>query len=192
LGRRGGLSLRQLFFVFFKGGLAFGGGVAMMAVLEEELVTRRRLMSREEFLAIYSIGRIAPCGTMTALAVALGHRFGGHRGIAAAIGGMLLPGFLSTIVLTAAYRELAHGPALGYVSVTLVPAAVALILVAALRLGRGLYRPSMDLVLATAALVGLLAFGISPALLLVAGGLIGAVVFRAPAPAAAAAKGDKT
>ena len=185
-GRQGGLSLRQLFVLFLKAGLAFGGVLAMMAILEEELVTRRRLLTRPEFLAIYGIGRVAPCGTMTALAVAFGYRFGGHRGIAVSVVGMVLPGFLSTVALTAAYHELAHGPALGYVAVTLVPAAVAFILVAALRLGREVYRPSIDLVLAVAGLVGLLAFGISPALLLVAGGVIGAVALRAPLPAPAA------
>jgi chromate transport protein ChrA len=40
----------ELFLIFLKAGLAFGGGLGILAVLEEELVTRRRLVSREEFL----------------------------------------------------------------------------------------------------------------------------------------------
>jgi chromate transport protein ChrA len=40
----------ELFLIFLKAGLAFGGGLGIIAVLEEELVTKRRLVSREEFL----------------------------------------------------------------------------------------------------------------------------------------------
>jgi hypothetical protein len=56
---------RVLFGVFFKAGLAFGGGLGILAVLEQELVTRRRAVGREEFLRLYGLGRIVPSGTMT-------------------------------------------------------------------------------------------------------------------------------
>lgn len=60
-----------------KDGLAFGGGVGILAVLEEELVTRRGAISRENFLTYYGISRIVPSGSMTALAVAFGYGLGG-------------------------------------------------------------------------------------------------------------------
>jgi chromate transport protein ChrA len=44
-------------------------------VLEEELVRKRRVVSRDEFLTIYGIGRVVPSGTMTALAVAQTQQF---------------------------------------------------------------------------------------------------------------------
>src|SRR5262249_451119 len=72
----GGLTRGELFRVFMKAGLAFGGSLGMVAALEEELVHRRRLVGREDFLATYALGRVVPCGTNTALAVAFGHRFG--------------------------------------------------------------------------------------------------------------------
>jgi chromate transporter len=174
-GGRGSLSLAQLFLIFFKAGLAFGGGLAILAVLEEELVTRRRLIARDDFLAIYGIGRIVPSGTMTAVAVALGHRFGGHPGVAVALAALVLPGFASTVALAAAYAELAHGPVLSYLSATLLPAALALILVSTVRLGREIFRPSLDLALAAAGLVGAELLGLGPALLLIAGGVVGAI-----------------
>lgn len=176
---RGGssLSLAQLFVVFLKAGLAFGGGLAILSVLEDELVQRRKVIGREEFLALYGIGRIVPSGTMTALAVAYGHRFGGYPGTAIALIALVLPGFISTVALAAAYGALARGPVLDYVGVSLLPAALALIVVSAMRLGREVFRPSLDLVLAIAGLVGAKLFGWSPALLLIAGGVMGALVY---------------
>src|ERR1700682_1604294 len=74
----------ELFSIFLRAGLAFGGGLGILAVLEEELVDKRRVVTREEFLAIYGMGRIVPSGTMTALAVAYGYMFAGMSGQAIA------------------------------------------------------------------------------------------------------------
>ena len=74
------LTKGELFYIFLKAGLAFGGGLGILAVLEEELVDKRRAVTKEEFLTIYGMGRIVPSGTMTALAVAYGFKFGGLPG----------------------------------------------------------------------------------------------------------------
>jgi chromate transporter len=83
-----------LFAVFFRAGLAFGGGLGILAVLEDELVVKRPVVSREDCLAIYGLGRLVPSGTMTALAVAYGHRFGGPLGTVVALVALALPAFL--------------------------------------------------------------------------------------------------
>jgi hypothetical protein len=46
----------DLFSIFLRAGLAFGGGLGILAVLEEELVGKRRAVTREQFLACYSNG----------------------------------------------------------------------------------------------------------------------------------------
>lgn len=74
------LTRGELFSIFFKAGLAFGGGLGILAVLEDEIVNKRRAVSRDEFLTIYGIGRVVPSGTMIALAVAYGYKFGGMSG----------------------------------------------------------------------------------------------------------------
>ncbi len=172
------LTNRDLFTIFFKAGWAFGGGLGILAVLEDELVTRRQAVSRDEFLAIYSMGRIVPSGTMTALAVAYGYRFGGLAGTVVALIALVLPAFLLTIGLTIAYTSLKDSPWLTLLPVTLLPAAVALIVAAALNLGKHVFRPSVDLVLAVSAFVGAFVLGINPSILLVLGGLVGVLVFR--------------
>ena len=167
------LSHRDLFWIFFKAGMAFGGGLGILAVLEDELVAKRRVISREEFLTTYSIGRIVPSGTMTALAVAYGHKFGGYIGTVVALVALVLPAFLLTILLTLGYRYLRTGAFLKLLPVTILPAALAFILAAALKLGKDIRRPSLELLLAAATFAAALFLHLNPSILLLAGGVIG-------------------
>ncbi|HEX2914340.1 MAG TPA: chromate transporter [Chloroflexia bacterium] len=172
------LSYRDLFVIFFKAGLAFGGGLGILAVLEDELVTRRKVVSREDFLANYALGRIVPSGTMTALAVAYGYRFGRWFGTAITLTALVLPAFIITVVLTVAYNVIQGSPIFDLLPVTLLPAALALIVAAALKLGKDVFKPSLDFVLAALAFIGAYVFNLNTAVLLLAGGIIGIFLFR--------------
>jgi chromate transporter len=167
------LSCWDLFVIFFKAGLAFGGGPGILAALERELVGKRKVVSRAKLLTTYSLGRLVPTGTMTAVAVALGHQFRGWLGSAVAVLALVLPSTLVTLLLTAAYRSLRDGPALRLLSAVLLPAALAFILAAALKFGKDLLRPCGELVIAVAACVAAVAIGWHPFLILLGGGLIG-------------------
>jgi chromate transporter len=115
---------------------------------------------------------------MTGVAVAYGYRFGGIPGTMAALAGMVLPAFTLTVLLTVGYSALRASPAFALLPVTLVPAAVGLIVVTAARLGQDVFKPSRELVLAAAAFALALFADANPAAVLVAGGAIGAFVFR--------------
>lgn len=176
--RQATVGLWDLFVIFFKSSLAFGGGLGIVAIMEDELVHRRRLVTREEFLTIYAMGRITPSGTMTALAVAYGYRFRGWTGTVVALVALVLPAFVLTVALTIAYQYLAKSPLLVLMPVTVLPAALALIVTAAIRLGRDVFRPSIELVVAVAALVAVVFFHQNSSLLLVLGGVAGALIFQ--------------
>lgn len=172
------ISLRALFWMFFKSGLAFGGGIGIVSELEADLVEKRRAMTRQDFLAIYGIGRVVPSGTMTAMAVACGYRFHKLPGTFVTLVAMILPSFVLTMGLTVAYVQLHGSPFFDLLTATLVPAALALILVSAIRLGQDMFHPSIELLLGAAAITGVVVFGINPSILIVVGGLIGAFTIR--------------
>lgn len=173
----GQLTLGQLFLIFVKAGFAFGGGLGILAVLESELVERHRVIDREEFLATYGLGRIVPSGTMTALAVAFGHRWGGQVGVLVALSGLTLPAFVLTVILTMLYSVVRETDLLSWLEVSVLPAALALVVASAIKLGNNVFRPSYDLLLALLAFVAAL-LGINTALLLLLAGVAGGVVFR--------------
>jgi chromate transporter len=168
----------ELFSIFFKAGLAFGGGLGILAVLQEELVDKRRAVTKEEFLTIYGIGRIVPSGTMTALAVAYGYKFGGLSGTVIALTALSLPVFVLTIALTIAYHYLRNSRLFDLLPVTIMPAALALIVVAALKLGKDVFRPSRELIFAGTAFALALFLRLNPAIILMAGGVLGGFVLR--------------
>jgi chromate transporter len=172
------VSSRDLFSIFLKAGMAFGGGLGILAVLEEELVTRRKALSREDFLTYYGIGRIVPSGTMTALAVAYGYRLGGFWGTVIALAAMVIPAFVITVLLTVLYETFESTNFLAWLEVSVLPAALAMILAAAFKLGKDIFRPSAEFVLAASAFVSVFFFDLNPALVLIAGGLLGILIFR--------------
>jgi chromate transporter len=177
--QRGTLVTRgELFSIFLKAGLAFGGGLGILAVLEDELVGKRHAVTKEEFLTIYGIGRIVPSGTMTALAVAYGYKFGGLSGTVIALTALSLPVFVLTIALTIAYHYLRNSRLFDLLPVTILPAALALIVVAALKLGKDVFRPSRELLIACAAFALALLLRLNPALILLVGGALGAFVLQ--------------
>ena len=172
------LSLAQLFGIFFKAGCGFGGGLGVLALLQEQLVTLRRILPDKELMTLWSIGRLMPSGTMTAVAVAVGYRLCGFIGTVVALIAMIVPGFICVVVLTIAYGYLAHGAVLEYIDATLLPAALGIVWISAIRLGRPLFRVSLDIVFAIVACLLLLITHMNPAVMLVIGGFAGAVLLR--------------
>jgi chromate transport protein ChrA len=116
---------------------------------------------------------------MTALAVAYGDRFAGLSGTVISLTALVLPALVLTVALTAVYGPLQRQAWLAeLLPVTILPAALAFIVVAGVRLGREVFRPSRELVLAAAAFAGAAVLHLSPVLLLLGGGVAGTVLFR--------------
>jgi chromate transporter len=172
------VGLGELFLLFLRLGFSFGAGTGMSAVLQEELVRKRQAVTRADFMIMYGLARLVPSGSMTALAVAVGYRYQGLLGTAVVLVAMIAPAFVLTILLTLAYTMLAGSPALRVVNLTLVPAALAVVVVSTFKLGQEFFTPSVELVLAVSAAACVLLLNVNPSLLLVIGGLVGAFVIR--------------
>jgi chromate transporter len=171
------VSYRELFGIFLRAGLALGGGPGILAALQEELVSKRQLVSRQDFLSTYALARIVPSGTSMSLAIAYGYRFRGLPGTLLAVGALISPGVLITLLLTLAYTQLQGRPILGVLAVTVIPASLAFIVASAVKLGKDVFRPSFELILALTAFVAVSAFHVHPALVLVGSGVAGAILF---------------
>jgi chromate transporter len=172
------VGLWALFLLFLRAGMIFGGGLACTAVLLQDLAERRKALARSHFLALYGLARLIPSGTTTALAVGLGHLFGGFPGTVVALLGIALPSLIPTVALTIFYESVRGSAWLDLLPVTLLPAAVALLASAVLSLGKEVAKPTLEPVFAAVAFAGALALGINPGVLLVLGGLLGALLLR--------------
>lgn len=75
---------RELFGTFFKiGAFTFGGGYAMVALLEHEFVEEKRWLTREEFLDMVAIAESTPGPVAVNSATYIGYKLAGVAGAAA-------------------------------------------------------------------------------------------------------------
>ena len=86
--------LGQLFLTMLKIGLfTFGGGYAMLALLESELVTRRKWMEKDEFLDVAAIAESTPGPIAINAATYVGYKRAGLTGALAATADICIPSF---------------------------------------------------------------------------------------------------
>jgi chromate transporter len=89
------IKLWQLFAAFFKIGMfTFGGGFAMIAIMENEFVTKRNWITKEDIMDMVIVAESTPGGVAINAAIFIGHKVGGF--LAAFIGaiGIVLPSYL--------------------------------------------------------------------------------------------------
>ena len=87
--------LRQLFGTFFKiGAFTFGGGWAMISIIEREIVTKYHWVRREEFLDLLAVAQSLPGILAVNIAVSVGDSLRGKRGSVAAALGTIMPSFV--------------------------------------------------------------------------------------------------
>lgn len=172
------LSSFEVFRIFLLAGLTFGGGLAIVAVLERELVATRRAISREDFLTYYALARIVPTGTQTALAVSLGNHLAGLPGSLAAVAGIATPALITIMALVIFLGAAQSSAAAQILPRTVLPAALALIAVGAVSMGKDLVGRWPETLLAAAAFLAAWFLELSPGVVLLLGGLIGIALFR--------------
>lgn len=99
-------SLETLFFTFFKIGLfTFGGGYAMIALLEEEFIQRRKWLDKNEFLDMTAIAESTPGPVAINSATYLGYKLAKVPGAATATVAVCLPSFLIIYAISLFFEQ---------------------------------------------------------------------------------------
>lgn len=90
----------QLFSSFFKiGAFTFGGGWAMISIIEREIVDRHHWIERNDFLDLLAVAQSLPGILAVNIATAVGDKLRGVRGSAIASIGTILPSFLIILAI---------------------------------------------------------------------------------------------
>ncbi len=102
-------SLTDLFWSFTWLALQGFGGV--LAVVQRELVEKKRWLTNEEFIEDWAVAQIMPGPNVVNLAVMIGERYFGWRGAVVGVCGMLAFPMLIVIALTVVYSQFSNHPA---------------------------------------------------------------------------------
>lgn len=171
--------LLKIFYVFAKVGImAYGGGPSMIPLVQIEVVDNAGWMSLTEFMDTLAMGYSLPGPIATKMAAAIGYKMSGIKGALSALVGIVLPSTILMLVLVIFFMHMKDHPLFGAMMKGIRPVILALLaLVVYHMLPKSVVSP-MTGVIALASLAIMIFFKIHPAFLIIAGGVIGAILFR--------------
>jgi len=165
--------LSEVALLFFKLGLiAFGGPAAHIAMMEDEVVTKRQWMSREHFLDLVGATNLIPGPNSTEMAIHCGFHRAGLAGLITAGVCFIFPAVTLTGLLAYIYVQYGQLPAIEPFFYGIRPAVLAVILGAVLKLGQKALKGWELGVIGAGVIVSVL-LGISEIAAILGGGLIG-------------------
>lgn len=155
------------------GAFTFGGGYAMIPVIQHEVITRRGWIAEQEFIDLLTLAQTAPGPISLNTAVFVGYKCRGFLGALMAILGVILPSFIVILGVAIFFSEIRDNKWVDAAFKGMRPAVVALIVAPIVGLARGMHWAKMAVAAAVALIVWY--FAISPVWFLVAGAVVGVV-----------------
>jgi len=159
------------------GTIAFGGPAAHIAMMEDEVVRRRRWLTREEFLDYLGATNLIPGPNSTELAIHIGRERAGWAGLLVAGACFIFPAACIVAAIAWGYVRFGALPAAAGILYGVKPVVIAVVVQALLGLGRAALKTRGLIVLAVAATVAVIA-GVNELAVLFGAGAV-AVVARA-------------
>lgn len=165
-------SLRDLAQLFLRlGTTAFGGPAAHIAMMQDEVVERRKWMTRDEFLDLLGAANLIPGPNSTELAIHVGHRQRGWPGLLVAGVCFILPAMVIVTLVAWAYVRYGSLPQVSGILYGVKPVIIAIVLQALWSLGRTAIKTKL---LAIVFVVGavLTVLGVHELIVLFGGGVV--------------------
>jgi chromate transporter len=172
-----GKNITELITLFLKlGTTAFGGPAAHIAMMEEEVVNRRRWLTRQHFLDLVGATNLIPGPNSTEMAIHIGYIRGRIPGLIAAGLSFILPAVIITGILAWIYVNLGTLPQATTFLFGIKPAVISVVLVAVVRLGKTAAKNIRLTIVGIGVAVGSL-IGMNEVVVLLIGGIIGIVLY---------------
>jgi putative chromate ion transporter len=152
--------LARMFLSYLRvGATGFGGPMALIGLLQEQFVERRKAVGSAEFAEGVAIGQILPGPIAVDAAIYVGYRLRGWLGAMAGAVGLVLPPFVIMLILTPLYFRFGRVPEAQGFFAGIRPAVVAVIAAASWRLGKRGLKDTSGYVIAGLAMALSLLFG---------------------------------
>lgn len=170
--------LTEVFLLFGKlGFIAFGGPAAHIAMIENEVVSKRAWMNREHFLDLVGVTNLIPGPNSTEVVMHCGYQRAGTVGLFVAGLSFILPAILLTVILAHFYALYGKLPEIQPFMFGIQAAVLAIILDAVLKFGQKAFKSGKLWALGFLVLLGAV-YGISEIILVLMAGIIGIMLLR--------------
>lgn len=169
-------SLKEVAFVFFRlGCIGFGGPAVHIAMMEEEVVRKRKWFSQEHFLDLVGATNLIPGPNSTEMTMHCGHERAGWKGLVVAGISFIFPAVIITAIFAYAYQQYGKLPEVEPFIYGIKPAIISVIFSLMISLARKALK-SIELAIIGIIAAGLVFYGMNEILILFGGGLMGILI----------------
>ena len=157
------------------GAVSFGGGYAMIPIMEQEFVHKNKWVDGADILDIFAIAQSVPGVIALNTSTFIGYRVAGLPGAIVASFGVSLPSFVIISILSGFYMQFKANPIVNAAFAGIRACVVALVFTAVLKMGESAVKDIFGWIIALAGLIAIAFFGIQAIWCIIAGGVIGAI-----------------
>ena len=169
----------QMFISFFKiGAFTFGGGYAMIPIIEEEVVNKRKWITKEEFMDILVVSQSFPGAMAVNCSTFVGYKIGGIIGGIMGLLGVVLPSFIIILIVAAFFMQFRNNYYVDLVFKGISAAVPILVLAGVISLSKGVEKNIRNGIIIVIALIALIFFRVNPVIVIIVAAIYGAVFLR--------------
>ena len=169
--------LIELFISFLKiGAFTLGGGYAMLPLIQQEIVEKKKWIDANEFLELLALAQSAPGPVAVNTAVFVGYKVKGLAGIAATVIGCILPSFVILLIIAMYLKDFRKYHTVEAAFKALRPAVVALILVPGITNARRFKKSVLPYAIAIISGILVARFAVSPVYIIISAAILGLVM----------------
>lgn len=170
-------TLIDLFFTFCRiGGLTFGGGYAMLPIIQKEIVEEKKWATEEEVLDYYAVGQCTPGIIAVNTATFIGYKVHGIIGAIVATLGVVFPSLIIITIIAALLKNFANYSIVQHAFSGIRVVVIALIVSAILKLAKTSIKNSTTLIIAIIAFILVAFVNLSPIYIVITAACIGLIL----------------
>lgn len=159
------------------GAFTFGGGWAMIPIIEREVVDKHNWITREDFIDELAVAQSLPGILAVNISVLVGNKLRGIKGSIAAGIGTILPSFVIILLIAMFFAHIYDNPTVASIFKGIRPAVVALIVAPVLSTARAAHINRYTIIIPIAVALAIWLGGLSPVWCIIIGGLGGYIYY---------------
>ena len=172
------ISLLKLFLAFLKiGAFSFGGGYAVLSLIQEEVIESNGWISPEDFIDIVAIAEMTPGPIAVNSSTFVGYKVGALAGSAIATLGVVLIPIAITLLVSIYYNKFKHLKQVTWVIRGIRPAVLGLIAAACIKIGKVSIVDLKGVIIALLVFVGVYKLKINPIIAILISGVLGVIFY---------------
>lgn len=172
----------KMFLSFFKiGAFTFGGGYAMIPLIQKEVVDEQKWLNEEEFMDALVVSQSLPGALAVNTSTYVGYKVSGLKGAILALLGTILPSIIIILLIAMFFMNFRHNYYVNLAFKGITAAVPMLVLTGVISLFKPLKKTWINYVIIVAGVIALTVFNVHPVLAIISGGLLGIVIYRGKA-----------